>query len=58
MTYLQTTNGIKIYKDEKDKKNPYVTIIENIPILGTIQTGHKTLARAELYTLTIKKQTK
>lgn len=45
MNFLQTYNGVKIYKDAY--KHPFVTVQDNIPVIGQLQTGHKTLKDAK-----------
>jgi len=48
MKHLETYNGIKIYFDG-DSKNPFVTVKENVPVIGVLQTGHKTLEDAKSF---------
>lgn len=48
MKKLETYKGIEIWEDAKDTQRPFVTI-QNVPVIGSLQTGHKTLEDAKAY---------
>lgn len=47
MKLLETYNGIKIYQDES--KKPFVTVQGNVPVIGSLQTGHESIEAARLF---------
>jgi len=49
MNYIETHKGIRIYEDITDKDRPITTVQTNVPILGTMENGHKSIEDAKKF---------
>lgn len=49
MKSIETYKGIEILYNEKGTARPYSTIQNNVPVIGTLETAHKTIDDAKLY---------
>ena len=49
MKKIETYKGIEIWEDAPSKKLPITTIKNDVPVIGCLQVGHKTIEDAKKY---------
>ena len=48
-SFIETYNGVEIWEESFNPIYPFTTKEHNIPILGTMEHGHKSLEAAKEY---------